>query len=474
MRGPTLRAVFGTACSQVRWHEPPITSRSPPPSSWRSVAPAPLGRSSSRRGAPSETIATTVSSVDAASDRVAVPGDAVAPVAVQAEARGRERLTELLAVVLGERLPGLLEHGVGKGLALGVEAEQPRDVDHAVVHRSPFGPPGHDPEQPVEERVRPGDPPLPDIDPGAAIELRSLDRGAERTGAGGVREIEERGLQHDHALPSVHPRRTGVRFRACSGARVAQGLVRGQNLAVVPELTCPGRRRRGCVQGPRRALRPSRDRPAGLPTPPGSGTGLAAGPISVEEADSDRRRIRLPARPPSCPGAWADERARARAACHGRADDRSSWSGVRWAHAGAPARQQEGLPDRPTGGDVPRFGHGGLGGGARQHALPRGCGPGVRGGPLREPLGEDGHAARSRRRPGPDRLALRRRCRRARGAPAARRGPPHQGRADHPQRDLDRRDEQRRRRPRGARPCGAPGAAFRRRRLVAGVDRLPP
>ena len=29
IRGPTGFAVFGTACSQVRWHEPPITTRSP-------------------------------------------------------------------------------------------------------------------------------------------------------------------------------------------------------------------------------------------------------------------------------------------------------------------------------------------------------------------------------------------------------------------------------------------------------------
>ena len=44
MRGPTERAVFGTACSQVRWQEPPITMRSPCPSGLRTGSrPPPAG-----------------------------------------------------------------------------------------------------------------------------------------------------------------------------------------------------------------------------------------------------------------------------------------------------------------------------------------------------------------------------------------------------------------------------------------------
>ncbi len=63
IRGPAARAVFGTACSQVRWQLPPITSRSPWPMSWRSAGPPPRGRSSRARGAPRDRMATTVSSV---------------------------------------------------------------------------------------------------------------------------------------------------------------------------------------------------------------------------------------------------------------------------------------------------------------------------------------------------------------------------------------------------------------------------
>ena len=63
IRGPVARAVFGTACSQVRWQLPPITSRSPWPMSWRSARPPPRGRSSRERGAPRDRMATTVSSV---------------------------------------------------------------------------------------------------------------------------------------------------------------------------------------------------------------------------------------------------------------------------------------------------------------------------------------------------------------------------------------------------------------------------
>jgi hypothetical protein len=60
IRGPAW-ATFGTACSQVRWHEPPITTRSPWPISNEIDSPPPRGRIASRRGSPKETIATMVS-----------------------------------------------------------------------------------------------------------------------------------------------------------------------------------------------------------------------------------------------------------------------------------------------------------------------------------------------------------------------------------------------------------------------------
>jgi error-prone DNA polymerase len=63
IRGPTGWDVFGTACSQVRWQLPPMTSRSPCPTSNRSGREPPSrGRSRSGRGVPSDKIATMVSS----------------------------------------------------------------------------------------------------------------------------------------------------------------------------------------------------------------------------------------------------------------------------------------------------------------------------------------------------------------------------------------------------------------------------
>ena len=60
MRGPAARA-FGTACSHVRWHDPPITRRSPDPRVKRSDRPPPRGRRARVRTSPSETMATSVS-----------------------------------------------------------------------------------------------------------------------------------------------------------------------------------------------------------------------------------------------------------------------------------------------------------------------------------------------------------------------------------------------------------------------------
>ena len=82
-------AVFGTLCSHVRWLVPPITSRSPPCSTNGCEAPPPFGRMRSTRRSPSETIANDGID-DLVRDAVAVPGDAVATVAVERGAEVRE------------------------------------------------------------------------------------------------------------------------------------------------------------------------------------------------------------------------------------------------------------------------------------------------------------------------------------------------------------------------------------------------
>ena len=62
IRGPTGAAVFGTACSHVRWHDPPITNRSPCACGSRNDGPPPRRRMANVRVAPRLTIATMVSS----------------------------------------------------------------------------------------------------------------------------------------------------------------------------------------------------------------------------------------------------------------------------------------------------------------------------------------------------------------------------------------------------------------------------
>ena len=63
IRGPVAALVFGTACSQDRWQDPPITSRSPWACGSRSETPPPRGRMLNIRVAPRLTMATMVSSV---------------------------------------------------------------------------------------------------------------------------------------------------------------------------------------------------------------------------------------------------------------------------------------------------------------------------------------------------------------------------------------------------------------------------
>ena len=118
-------ATLGTACSQVRWHEPPITTRSPWPISNddRLAAAARPQRQPPRVAERHDRDHRVLRS--AAADRVAVPGDAVAAVAVVAAPGGHERLAELGAVVVRERVARLVEQRVGERLALAVGVHQP-------------------------------------------------------------------------------------------------------------------------------------------------------------------------------------------------------------------------------------------------------------------------------------------------------------------------------------------------------------
>ncbi len=104
-RGPAGADVLGTACSQVRWHDPPITSRSPCACGSRNDAPA--AAPPHREGAGGAEADDRHHGVlgAAAADGVAVPGDAVGAVAVTTQPDGGEGLTELARVDVVEPPP---------------------------------------------------------------------------------------------------------------------------------------------------------------------------------------------------------------------------------------------------------------------------------------------------------------------------------------------------------------------------------
>jgi hypothetical protein len=101
--------------------------------------------------------------------------------------------------VLRERVTRLVEQRVGQRLVLVVEAEQPRDVDHPVVHLAPLRPPRHLALEPQEEVVGAADPARPDVDPRAVRQLGAPNRGTERSEGGPGVPVEERPLEvHGH------------------------------------------------------------------------------------------------------------------------------------------------------------------------------------------------------------------------------------------------------------------------------------
>ncbi len=140
----------------------------------------------------------------APADPVAVPGDAVPPVAVVAEPGRDERLPELARVVRAERLPGPGQDGVGQRPVLPVVREQARYGDHPLVHLPLLGLPGHLRHQLFEQLVGAGQPPRQHVDPRAVAEHGAPD-GRQRVQADLVGLVEEGALKVDRHGLSLRP-----------------------------------------------------------------------------------------------------------------------------------------------------------------------------------------------------------------------------------------------------------------------------
>ena len=124
---------FGMPWRHVRWHAPPMTSRSPPPRSNRRERPPAAGFSRKRRGAPRERIAND-GVRDAPPDPIAVHRDAVPPSRYQAS----RTLSNRRPVAPFQSLPGVRE-GRRARPVVGIVAVRPRDLDDRVVYRAPLG-----------------------------------------------------------------------------------------------------------------------------------------------------------------------------------------------------------------------------------------------------------------------------------------------------------------------------------------------
>lgn len=122
-----------------------------------------------------------------AAERVAVPRDAVSPVAVPTQPGGHERLTQVGGVPVVELRAHLVQHRIGERVVRTVEGHEPGYFDNTVVHPPPFGSPGTTTDQPVEEFAVRIPPALADIDPGAVAQQRTFDR---------CRQLDEPLLDH--------------------------------------------------------------------------------------------------------------------------------------------------------------------------------------------------------------------------------------------------------------------------------------
>jgi DNA ligase-1 len=151
----------------------------------------------------------------AAPEPVAVPGDAVAPVAVVAQARGGELLTQLLGVVGVQCVAGALEQRVRQLFARRVVAQEAWDGHHVVVHTAALGAPGDIGGQAFEQVVGTAEPAREGVDPRAVGQ-----RGAPgpcQLGQAGIAGREERALLVVHG-PTLLLFRTPIRMNSAAGA----------------------------------------------------------------------------------------------------------------------------------------------------------------------------------------------------------------------------------------------------------------
>jgi hypothetical protein len=131
-------------------------------------------------------------------DGVAVPGDRVAPIAIQAQPSCRERLAELGFVVGIQGLTGRHQIMVRKWIVLAIEAQQSRYVDNPLVHLSPLGLPRHLLKEIIKEAAGAAQPSGKQVHPGTSAETLPSDHAAQRPQREmlGWYQIKQRGLNN--------------------------------------------------------------------------------------------------------------------------------------------------------------------------------------------------------------------------------------------------------------------------------------
>src|SRR3954453_4721502 len=232
----------------------------------------------------------------APADPVAVPGDAVATVPVEAHADRDEVLAQLGAVVAVELRPRLGQQRVRQFLVTPVVPQQARHGDLALVHLPAILPPADVAQQVLQHRVGPGDPAGQVIHPGTATELLSHDPAGQWGERRLLSEIPHRRLvreRHggtlpgfrtcvrkavDGALPGTTPSRggAGALFRRSAPARTAAPPWPRPVAAPAPRRSWssgsrPGRPRGAPAPTPRRAARAGPHRRRSAPTHPPAG-----------------------------------------------------------------------------------------------------------------------------------------------------------------------------------------------------------
>ncbi|GAA1598763.1 hypothetical protein GCM10009804_64160 [Kribbella hippodromi] len=138
-----------------------------------------------------------------------MPRNTVPPVPVVTQPSRPKRFPQLLRVIRTEAIPSLTQNPQRQRIILPVKTQQPRHINHPVIHLPPLRVPRHFPSQPLKNLISPLKPPRQHINPSPPPE-HSAPHPTQRPHRRLPKRVQQRPLNLTTHPPTIPETRTPV------------------------------------------------------------------------------------------------------------------------------------------------------------------------------------------------------------------------------------------------------------------------